>query len=136
MIRIANVFMQREVLQITHHCNKQKDCSSFSLLGEKKKLFFPESHLHPPPPDHPLWPISIVISGRSSEHMACQSSPALRGSPHPNPLGRPCIIHHVLETTRQLSTNAAAGEKREEEKQRKPPRKRNRKEAGKDEAQH
>ena len=103
---------------------------------KKKKLFFPESHLHPPPPDHPLWPISIVISGRSSEHMACQSSPALRGSPHPNPLGRPCIIHHVLETTRQLSTNAAAGEKREEEKQRKPPRKRNRKEAGKDEAQH
>lgn len=28
--------MQREVLQITHHFNKQKDCSSFSLLSEKK----------------------------------------------------------------------------------------------------
>ena len=32
--------MQREVLQITHHCNKQKDCSSFSLLGEKKSCSF------------------------------------------------------------------------------------------------
>ena len=118
MIRIANFFIQREVLQITHHCNKQKDCSSFSLLGEKKKkrMFFPESHRHPPPPDHPSWSISIVISGRSSEHMTSQSSSALCGSSHPNPLERTRIIHHIFETTRQCVYKCSSRRKERERK--------------------
>lgn len=91
--------MQREVLQITHHCNKQKDCSSFSL-GEKKENILSRIPSCTPPPDHPLWSISIVIGGSSSEYMTSQSSPALCGFSHPNPLERICIIHHILETTR------------------------------------
>lgn len=103
--------MQWEVLQITHHCKKQKDCSPFRLLDERKRTFFSESHPRQPF-YHLSWSVSIVISGRSLEYMTSRSSPSLCCSSHSNPLEKTCIIHHILETNETVCLQMHQEEKR------------------------